>query len=299
MNRWNNEAMPAIGIIQDELRANLDMKELSMKTLQFPMVAIICLFTTFYLPPLHAQDAGNLQEKETTDTTDISAAESELVWYETKALFPTRIVYPPEFDTSRAHTLIIGLHGLAGTMDNLQESAEVLTADGFIVALPQAVYPTHNHQGKLGYDWTLWRRRDSATSIRAAELVFSDQLPSVVADLQQRYQIDHVYLLGSSQGAIIAMITAINSGDLFDGVVSFFPAAFDISWFTEDALEASRGVRVMLLHGRDDQIARFSVSEKAGDALKEAGYDVTFRPFDGGHRVPIDQLDFVTEWIKK
>jgi phospholipase/carboxylesterase len=135
-------------------------------------------------------------------------------------------------------------------------------------------------------------------AIRATEIVFSDQFPMLVDALKQRYQIDHVYLLGFSQGAVTAMLTAFNSGDLFDGVVSFGPPVFDISWFTGEALEKSRGVRVMLLHGQDDPHARFEVSKNVRDALKKAGYDVTFRPFDGGHTVPDDQLGFVTEWIQ-
>lgn len=269
-----------------------------MKILQYPLVAIICLLFTFHFLPLHAQDAGNLQEKEATDTTDTSTAKSELVWYEAKALFPAQVFLPPEFDAERAHTLILALHGIGGTADEFRHTAEAFTADGFIVALPQGNYPTLA-QGKLGYDWALWLRRDEAMAIRAHELVFSDQFPTLVADLQQRYQIDHVYVLGFSQGAVTAMITAFNSGDMFDGVVSFGPPVFDISWFTGEALEASRGVRVMLLHGQDDPHARFAVSENVRDALKDAGYDVTFRPFDGGHTVPDDQLGFVTAWIRK
>jgi hypothetical protein len=60
---------------------------------------MICLPITFHLLPLHAQDAGNQQVTEATDTTDTSTAESELIWAE------------------RAHTLIIAMHGIIGTAD--------------------------------------------------------------------------------------------------------------------------------------------------------------------------------------
>jgi hypothetical protein len=59
---------------QNGLLAVFNMKEHSMKILQYPLVAIICLLFTFHFLPLHAQDAGNLQEKEATDTTDTSTA---------------------------------------------------------------------------------------------------------------------------------------------------------------------------------------------------------------------------------
>jgi phospholipase/carboxylesterase len=237
------------------------------------------------------------QEQDVTNTTDTSPPKTELFWHEAKALIPTRVVFPPEFDAKRAHTLIVALHGIGGTAEEFQHIAGELAAEGFVVAIPQAAYPMLV-QGKLGYDWQLFHRRDFELVKRATELASSDQLPPLVTDLQQRYRIDQVYVLGFSQGALLAMVTGLYNSELFDGVVSFGPPAFDTSWFTGNTLVASSGVRVLLVHGQEDPHARFAVSEHARDALKEAGYDVTFRPFDGGHTVPNDQLDFVAEWMR-
>jgi predicted esterase len=109
-------------------------------------------------------------------------------------------------------------------------------------------------------------------------------------------------------------MTSINNSGLFDGIISFGPPGFDgfrgpsrdgtsrprgSSWFTGNTLAAGSGVRVLLVHGREDPHAPFAVSEHARDTLKDAGYDVTFRPFVGGHTVPKDQLGFVGKWIRK
>ena len=110
------------------------------------------------------------------------------------------------------------------------------------------------------------------------------------------------------------LITGIYHSGLFDGIVSFGPPGFGgfrgpsrdgtprprrPSSLKGNTLAEGSGVRVLLVHGREDPHAPFVVSEYARDTLKDAGYDVTLRPFDGGHTVPKDQLDFVAKWIRK
>jgi phospholipase/carboxylesterase len=264
------------------------------------LLAIFCMLFSFHSLSVHAQDAGKQQEKDTTDTMGTVQAKTELIWQEAKVLIPTQLFFPPEFDSERVHTLIIALHGVGGKPEHLQKPAEALAAEGFVVAVLQAAYPMLV-EGKIGYDWALLHRargQDFTLVERATKLASTEHIPPVVTDLQQRYRIDRVYMLGFSQGAILAMATGIYNSALFDGVVSFGIPVFDTVWFTGNTLVESNGLPVMLLHGREDPHARFAASEYTRDALKGAGYDVTFRPFDGGHTVQIDQLGFVTEWIR-
>jgi predicted esterase len=238
------------------------------------------------------------QEKDATDSTATSPAKTEVLWHEAKVLIPTRVVFPPDFDAKRSHTLIVALHGFSESAESAQPFVEELAAKGFLVALPEAPYPMVV-QGRLGYSWTAFHMGDLALTKRATRLVANDRIPPLVTDLQQRYRIDRVYVLGASEGAMMALITGIYHSGLFDGIVSFFPPGFDTSWFTGNTLAAGSGVRVLLMHGREDMLARFAVSEQARDALKDAGYDVTFHPFSGGHTVTNDHLDVVAKWIRK
>jgi phospholipase/carboxylesterase len=258
-------------------------------------VSAVILLSLISLMPLMSLAAS---EGDATDSTATSSAKNELLWHEAEVLLPTRVVFPPEFDAKRPHTLIVALHGIGGTAEEFQGIAEAFAAAGFVVAVPEAAYPILE-QGKLGYDWTLIRSGDFELLKRSTVLASSDQLPVVVTDLKQRYRVDSVYILGFSQGALLAIVTGLYNSALFDGVVSFATPAFDTSWFTGNTLVASNGVRVLLVHGQEDPHARFAVSEHARDALKDAGYDVTFRPFAGGHTVPNDQLDFVAKWIRE
>lgn len=237
------------------------------------------------------------QKQNSADSKATSEAKTELLWHEAKVLIPTRVIFPPKFDAKRDHTLIVALHGFGGSAEAFQRTVGEFAAKGFVVALPEAAYPMLS-QGKLGYDWTLFVQGDRALTGRATVLAGSDQIAPMVTDLRQRYQIDRVYILGFSQGALLALTTGIYNSELFDGVVTFGPPAFDTSWFNGNTLAEASGVRVLLVHGRKDPHARFAVSEHARDALKGVGYDVTLRPFEGGHTVPKDQLDFVAKWIR-
>ncbi len=253
------------------------------------------------------------QEKDATDTTATSLEKTEVLWHEAKVVIPTRVVFPPEFDAKRAHTLIVMLHGFGGSAEKAQRTVGELAAMGFLVALPEAPYPLLRKE-RLGYGWTLFHQGDPALTKRASNLAVHDRIPPVVTDLRQRYRIDRVYVMGFSEGALIALMTGIYNSGVFDGVVSFCPPGFDgfrgpsgdgtprprgPSWFTGNTLAAGSGVRVLLVHGRKDSRAPFAVSEHARDTLKDAGYDVTLRHFVGGHRVPKDQLGFVAKWIRK
>jgi phospholipase/carboxylesterase len=238
------------------------------------------------------------QEKDATGSTATPSAKTEVFWHEAKVLIPTRVLFPPEFDAKQPHTLIVALHAFGESAEEAQPFVAELAAKGFLVAIPEAAYPLLV-EGKLGYGWSLFHMQDFALTERAGRLAVNHQIPPVVTDLRRRYLIDRVYILGASEGAIMALGTAINNSGLFDGVVSFFPPAFDTSWFAGNTLATSRGVRVLLMHGREDKLARFAASEHARDAFKDAGYDVTFHPFSGGHMVTNDHLDVVAKWIRK
>jgi phospholipase/carboxylesterase len=207
------------------------------------------------------------------------------------------VLLPAGFDPEEAHTLIVALHGIGSSARAFGIVGAPIAAQGYIVALPEAAYPVLNDDGQLGFDWWLGYLPDLAMHARAMEPLVLDHLPAVVNDLRQRYRIDRVYPLGFSQGALTAYIAGIYNGDLFDGIIAF-GGRIDAAWFQGDTLAAGREVRVLILHGREDKAIRFAEAEHARDLLTANGYDVTFRPFGGGHVVPPDQLGFVMDWIE-
>ena len=226
-----------------------------------------------------------------------SAPETVTLWHEAKALFPTQVMLPEDFDPEEPHTLVLALHGYASTAEAFRRVAAPFVENGYVVALPEAAYAVLV-DGRLGYDWWLYQMPENqAMHFRALQPLVYDHLPAVVNDLRERYRIDAVYVLGFSQGALTAFLLGVYQHALFDGIVGFGGLAL-AEWYEGDVLAEGRDVRVLIVHGEADAKVAFADGERTRDLFAEHGYDVTFRAFDGGHLVPLDQLDFVADWIR-
>jgi predicted esterase len=89
-----------------------------------------------------------------------------------------------------------------------------------------------------------------------------------------------VAVAGFSDGATYALSLGLINGDLFRRVIAFSPG------FIVEA--DTRGKpRFFVSHGTADDILPIDrCSRRIVPALRQRGYDVTFREFDGGHEMP-------------
>jgi phospholipase/carboxylesterase len=125
-----------------------------------------------------------------------------------------------------------------------------------------------------------------------------EYIVELVQDLDNRYSIDEVYLMGFSQGAVFSYITGIYRHKFFKGLICF-SGAIETGWFPEGYLEAANNLRVFMAHGKDDQSIPYEAGTQARHILTSYGYEVTFWDFAGGHVVPEEALKQVVEWMKK
>ena len=85
---------------------------------------------------------------------------------------------------------------------------------------------------------------------------------------------------GFSDGATYALTLGLINGDLFRRIVAFSPG------FIVQRVRHGQP-KVFISHGKGDEILPIDrCSRRIVPALQKAGYDVTFREFDGGHTVP-------------
>lgn len=89
-----------------------------------------------------------------------------------------------------------------------------------------------------------------------------------------------IAVAGFSDGASYALSLGLANGDLFRDVLAFSPG------FAAPARRQG-ATRIFISHGRQDPVLPF---ERCGDrlaaVLAQAGYDVAYHPFSGGHVVP-------------
>jgi phospholipase/carboxylesterase len=101
-----------------------------------------------------------------------------------------------------------------------------------------------------------------------------------------------VALGGFSDGATYALSLGLINGDFFNSVLAFSPG-FVISG------EAHGKPRIFISHGTHDHILPIErCGRRVAAGLKAAGYEVTFREFDGDHEIPADIAREGLAWVK-
>ncbi|MBD3881886.1 phospholipase [Phormidium tenue FACHB-886] len=111
------------------------------------------------------------------------------------------------------------------------------------------------------------------------DIAFIDQ---ALAQTFSRYAIDpkRVAIADFSDGASYALSVGITNGDLFTHVIAFSPG------FMAPADQVGEP-RFFISHGQRDTVLPIDrCSRKIVPQLQQAGYDVLYQEFDGGHTVP-------------
>lgn len=93
--------------------------------------------------------------------------------------------------------------------------------------------------------------------------------------------VDRTALVGFSDGASYALSLGLNNGDVFPHIVAWSPG------FSGPAQPLIGMPRIFVSHGTNDTILPFSGTQnRIVPGLREAGYDVTFVDYEGGHTIP-------------
>ena len=103
---------------------------------------------------------------------------------------------------------------------------------------------------------------------------------------------ERVAIGGFSDGGSYALGLGLANGPLFSRVIAFSPG------FVPPARRAGTPA-VFVSHGEaDDVLPVDRTSRVIVPALREDGYDVTYREFPGPHVVPPDQARAAAEWLR-
>jgi predicted esterase len=177
----------------------------------------------------------------------------------------TALVFvPASYRADRPAPLVVMLHGAGGSPRRVLNFVTTLADSmGVILLAPQSA----------GMTWDVIRGRyglDVAFIDRALSQVFA------------QYAVDTARLAigGFSDGATYALSLGITNGDLFTHVIAFSPG------FMVPA--GQRGEpRLFVSHGTQDQVLSIDAcSRQIVRRVRDAGYDVLYREFAGGHTVP-------------
>ncbi len=185
----------------------------------------------------------------------------------TLSVDPTRtalLFVPASYRGDRPAPLVVMLHGAGGNPRRVLSFVTPLADSmGVMLLAPQSA----------GMTWDVIRGR------YGLDVTFIDR---ALSHVMAQYAVDTTRLAvgGFSDGATYALSLGITNGDLFTHVIAFSPG------FMVPA--AQRGEPLLFVsHGTQDQVLSIDAcSRQIVRRVRDAGYDVLYREFDGGHTVP-------------
>ncbi|WLT31844.1 alpha/beta hydrolase [Geothrix sp. PMB-07] len=218
-------------------------------------------------------------------------ARAQDVWLEARILTPLRVVLPKDYEATRAYPLVILLHGRGGSAESMLTLQPRLGEATFILAAPEGAYPVGpGHSWYPAYDDPkLWRFTDA----QAVDLI-----QRAIRTLKERYRLGGVYLLGHSQGAALAYLSAARHRNEVAGVLAF-GAGKPEALLGDEERAALKGLPHFLSHGRNDRLVPFGDLPARLDYWKAAGVPTTFEPYVGGHDLTSAPLAEAAAWILK
>ena len=189
--------------------------------------------------------------------------------------------------------LLLLLHGFGSNERDLMSFAPYLDPRFHIVAargpldlgFGHAWYQLSGGPGNL--------RPDPATRDRAVEL-----LTKFVRDLPTRLGTDpqRTYLLGFSQGAILSLALGLTMPDEIAGLV-LISGYLDQSMIPTLAPARLTGLRVLQIHGVDDQVIPIAAARQAHSFLKDTPVQLTYREYPIGHSIHPAGLELISSWL--
>jgi phospholipase/carboxylesterase len=183
-----------------------------------------------------------------------------------------------------ATRIIILMHGFGAAGDDLMSLAPLLDdspATAFI--FPEAPIPLESG----GFAWAQSDQQEFKNAIQ--------QVTELLTELRNKHPQCRITIGGFSQGATLASNLLAGSNLGLEGVILYSPALNLIHAPTNNDPKTT----VFLAHGRTDPILPFANAEQLKDSLLEAGYQVDWQPFDGGHTLTRELLTATRNFLAK
>jgi phospholipase/carboxylesterase len=184
------------------------------------------------------------------------------------------VLYVPETAGPSA-PLLVFLHGATGTgRAHLRAVLAAVDRYGVILVAPDSRGPT----------WDLIVERRFGPDVAFLDRVLDAVVDRVDADTGR------LAIGGVSDGASYALSIGLINGDVLGTVLAFSPGFLV-------APNPTGEPRIFVSHGRSDPVLPIDACSRSFvPSMREAGYDVNFREFEGGHTVPPPISDAAVRW---
>ncbi|MCM2532459.1 esterase [Neobacillus pocheonensis] len=198
---------------------------------------------------------------------------------------------PAQIEPDKTYPALFVLHGIGSNeqnmltlVDGLEEQFYIFSIRGHLPQPPGFSYFTIQGYGKPHRD------------------IFDQgvkQLTSFIDYACEKYPLDinRLFLLGFSQGAILSMTLGLTMGNRIKGIVAlsgYIPAFVKEEYNLEPVDQQS----LFISHGNMDQVLPYEWGIANDEFFRELGANVTFKTYQEGHTVSLrNQQDFI-KWLQ-
>ncbi len=194
--------------------------------------------------------------------------------------------------------LVMFLHGLGADGHDLiglaPEMADALPDAQFVS--PDAPYPCD--MAPMGKQWFSLQSRETAhmtTGVEAAKPLLNEYIDKILKEYH--LTIDKLFVVGFSQGTMMALHTLLTRAEPCAGIVGFSGAIIASRDFVPTITAKPP---VCLIHGEMDDVVQFAALPDAEGALEKAGIEVEAHPQPNlGHSINPQGLAAAIAFIQK
>jgi len=194
--------------------------------------------------------------------------------------------------------ILFYMHGY-GANENDLAGLLVDTKDKFISISIRA--PFKKDQGFSWFDVQFTKDNDLIYSYDQVQ-ASRDLLLKFISEACHKYKADstHVYLLGFSQGAIMAYEVALSSPDKIAGIMALSGRMLPETAKAERDWKKISHVKIFIAHGKSDNVIKYADSEKAYEFLRSKQIkDLIFKNYQMPHTISGIEVQDIESWLRK
>ena len=129
--------------------------------------------------------------------------------------------------------------------------------------------------------------RDSARQVEAL----------IAAEKARGFSSERIVLAGFSQGGAIAYHVALRHAEPLAGLLVLSAYLLLADRLTDEASEANKPIPILQCHGSFDPMIPMAHGEASAKAVRQAGYDLTWKTYPAPHGLHPDEIRDIGHWL--
>ena len=139
--------------------------------------------------------------------------------------------------------------------------------------------------------------KDAEIDIKGIEASMDAVYALIEQEIARGIPAEHILLAGFSQGAVVALLTALCAKHCLKGVIALSGYLPALSHFKTQFNPARLSLPIMMQHGLFDPVVPLDAGQRAKDALVSLGYTVTWHTYPMPHSVCEQEIVNISEFI--